>query len=204
MSIHRIKWYNDVIFVVSDGCIVELPKPFLIDMIHIEMMKRKDWVVWRRRYIPHGSTHDYVNLVISKGVDIRQTITGLSTDVAFQDTFRIAAWLFAIGWQVKSFKPEGKLKLTSSLVGNVIVYLCFLTFSSFSFSVRDLASKTGFLFVAWTHIFVGKWVCSLVQMTYHLSKYLPFTVPPAWFVTPRSSSEQIAGSHCVSCFPKKA
>ena len=27
--------------------------------------------------------------------------------------------------------------LTSSLVGNVIVYLCFLTFSSFSFSVRD-------------------------------------------------------------------
>ena len=93
--------------------------------------------------------------------------------------------------------------LTSSLVGNVIVYLCFVTFSSFSFSVL-ISSKTGFLFVAQSHIFVGKWVCSLVQMTYQLSKYLPFTVPPAWFVTPRSSSEQIAGSHCVSCFPKKA
>ena len=146
MSIHRIKWYNDVIFVVSDGWIVgwknqsvliELAKPFLINMIYKEMMKRKDWVIWRRRYIPHGSTHDYVNQVI-KGVDIWQTITGLCTDVAFQDIFRIAAWLFAIGWHIKSFKPESKFKLTSSLVGNVIVYLCFLTFSSFSFSVRDL------------------------------------------------------------------
>ena len=39
----------------------------------------------------HGSTHDYVNLVMSKGVDIWQTITGLCTDVAFQDIFRIAA-----------------------------------------------------------------------------------------------------------------
>ncbi|CAH3022274.1 unnamed protein product [Porites evermanni] len=39
--------------------------------------------------------------------------------------------------------------------------------------------------------------CSLLQMTYQLSKYLPFTVPSTWFVTPRSSSEQIAGSHCV-------
>ena len=43
MSIYRIKWYNDVIFVVSDGCIVgwknwsvlvELAKPFLINTIH--------------------------------------------------------------------------------------------------------------------------------------------------------------------------
>ena len=31
-------------------------------------------------------------------------------------------------------------------------------------------------------------------MTYQLSKYLPFTVLSTWFVTPRSSSEQIAGS----------
>ena len=54
------------------------------------------------------TSHDYVNLVMSKGLDIWQTITGLCTDVAFQDIFRIAAWLFAIGWQVKSFKPESK------------------------------------------------------------------------------------------------
>ena len=74
------------------------------------------------------TSHDYVNLVMSKGLDIWQMITGLCTGVAFQDTFRIATWLFAIGWQVKSFKPESKLKLTSSLVGNVIVHLCFLTF----------------------------------------------------------------------------
>ena len=92
--------------------------------------------------------------------------------------------------------------LTSFLVGNVIVYLCFLTFSSFSFSVRDLFQNR-FLVVAWSHIFVRKRDCSLVQMTYQLSKYLPFTVPPAWFVTPRSSSKQIDGSHCVSYFPSK-
>ena len=92
--------------------------------------------------------------------------------------------------------------LTSSLVGNVIVYLCFLTFSSFSFSVRDPFQNRLLVRCVVTHIF-GKWVCSLVQMTYQLSKYLPFTVPPAWFVTPRSSSEQIAGSHCVSYFPNK-
>ena len=119
LGIHRIKCYNDVIFVVSDGRIVgwknrsvlvELAKPFLINTIYKEMMKRKDRVVWGRRYIYHGSTHDYVNLVRSKGVDIWQTITGLCTDVASQqDIFRIAAWLFAIGWQVKSFKPESKV-----------------------------------------------------------------------------------------------
>ena len=80
----------------------------------------------------------------------------------------------------------------------ISVFLLFLPFPSQSV----ISSKTGFLFVAWSHIFVGKWVCSLVQMTYQLSKYLPFTVPPAWFVTPRSSSEQIAGSHRVSYFPK--
>ena len=55
------------------------------------MMKRKDWVVWRRRYISHGSTHDYVNLVMSKGVDIWQRITGLCTDVAFKDLFKICS-----------------------------------------------------------------------------------------------------------------
>ena len=85
----------------------------------------------------------------------------------------------------------------------ISVFLLFLPFPS----QCVISSKTGFLFVAWSHIFVGKWVCSLVQMTYQLSKYLPFTVPPAWLVTPRilsSSSEQIAGSHCVSYFPKKA
>ena len=151
------------------------------------------------------TSHDYVNLVMSKGLDIWQTITGLCTGVAFQDTFRIAAWLFAIGWQVKSFKPESKLMLTSSLVGNVIVYLCFVTFSSFSFSVRDLFQNRFLVRCVVTHICREMGLhCSLVQMTYQLSKYLPFTVPPAWFVTPRSSSEQIAGSHCVSCFPKKA
>ena len=37
------------------------------------------------------TSHDYVNLVMSKGLDIWQTITGLCTGVAFQDTFRIAA-----------------------------------------------------------------------------------------------------------------
>ena len=98
------------------------------------------------------TSHDYVNLVMSKGVDIWQTITGLYTDVAFQDTFRIAAWLFAIGWQAKSFKPESKLKLTSSLVGNVIVYLCFLTFSSFSFSVRDLFQNRFLVCCVVTHL----------------------------------------------------
>jgi len=102
--------------------------------------------------ISHDSAHDYVNLVISKDVDIWQTITGLCTGVAFQDTFRIAAWLFAIGWQVKSFKPESKLKLTSSLVGNVIVYLCFLNFSSFSFSVRDLFQNRFLVCCVVTHI----------------------------------------------------
>ena len=161
LGIHRIKCYNDVILVVSDGRIVgwknrsvlvELAKPFLINTIYKEMMKRKDWVVWRRRYIPHGSTHDYVNLIISKGVDIWQTITGLCTGVAFQDIFGIAAWLFAVGWQVKSFKPESKLMLTSSLVGNVIVYLCFLTFSSFSFSVRDLFQNRFLVRCVVTHI----------------------------------------------------
>ena len=95
--------------------------------------------------------------------------------------------------------------LTSFLVGNVIVYLCFLTFSSFSFSVRDLFQNRFLVRCVVTHICREMGLhCSLVQMTYQLSKYLPFTVPPAWFVTPRSSSEQIAGSHCVSCFPKKA
>ena len=40
-----MKWYNDVIFFVSDECIVELAKPFLINTIHKGMMKRKDGVV---------------------------------------------------------------------------------------------------------------------------------------------------------------
>ena len=47
--------------------------------------------------------------------------------------------------------------LTSSLVGNVIVYLCFLTFSSFSFSVRDLFQNRFLVRCVVTHIF-GKWV----------------------------------------------
>ena len=98
------------------------------------------------------TSHDYVNLVMSKGLDIWQMITGLCTGIAFQDTFRIAAWLFAIGWQVKSFKPESKLKLTSSLVGNVIVYLCFLTFSSFSLSVRDLFQNRFLVCCVVTHL----------------------------------------------------
>ena len=94
--------------------------------------------------------------------------------------------------------------LTSSLVGNVIVYLCFLTFSSFSFSVRDLFQNRFLVRCVVTHICREMGLhCSLVQMTYQLSKYLPFTVPPAWFVTPRSSSKQIDGSHCVSYFPSK-
>ena len=98
------------------------------------------------------TSHDYVNLVMSKGLDIWQTITGLCTGVAFQDTFRIATWLFAIGWQVKSFKPESKLKLTSSLVGNVIVHLCFLTFSSFSSLVRDLFQNRFLVCCVVTHL----------------------------------------------------
>ena len=101
------------------------------------------------------TSHDYVNLVMSKGLDIWQTITGLCTDVAFQDIFRIAAWLFAIGWQVKSFKPESKLKLTSSLVGNVILHchcLCFLTFSSFSSLVRDLFQNRYLVCCVVTHL----------------------------------------------------
>ena len=137
MSIHRINWYNDVIFVVSDGWIVgwknrsvlvELAKPFLINTIHREMMKRKDWVVWHRRYIPHVSTHDYVNLVISKGVDIWQTITGLCTGVAFQDIFGIAAWLFAVGWQVKSFKPESKADFFFGWKCHCISLFCYFFF----------------------------------------------------------------------------
>ena len=160
MSIQRTKWYNDVIFVVSDGWIVgwknrsvlvELAKPFLTNTIHKGMMKSEDGVVWRWRYIPNSSTHDYVNLVMWGG-DIWQTISGLCTDVALQDVFKIAAWLFAIGWQVKCFKPRAKL--TSSLVGNVIVYPCFLTLSSFSFSV--IRSKPGFMFVE-SHIFIREY-----------------------------------------------
>ena len=42
--------------------------------------------------------------------------------------------------------------LTSSLVGNVIVYLCFLTFSSFSFSVRDLFQNRFLVRCVVTHI----------------------------------------------------
>ena len=43
--------------------------------------------------------------------------------------------------------------MTSSLVGNVIVYLCFLTFASFFFSVRDpFQNRFLELFVAWSHI----------------------------------------------------
>ena len=98
------------------------------------------------------TSHDYVNLVMSKGLDISQMITGLCTGVAFQDIFRIAPWLFAIGWQVKSFKPESKLKLTSSLVGNVIVHLCFLTFSSFSSLVRDLFQNRFLFCCVVTHL----------------------------------------------------
>ena len=85
-------------------------------------------------------------------LDIWQTITGLCTGVAFQDTFRIAPWLFAIGWQIKSFKPESKLKLTSSLVGNVIVHFCFLTFSSVSSLVRDLFQNRFLVCCVVTHL----------------------------------------------------
>ena len=42
--------------------------------------------------------------------------------------------------------------LTSSLVGNVIVYLCFLTFSSFSFSVRDLFQNRFLVRCVVTHL----------------------------------------------------
>ena len=42
--------------------------------------------------------------------------------------------------------------LTSFLVGNVIVYLCFLTFSSFSFSVRDLFQNRFLVRCVVTHI----------------------------------------------------
>ena len=45
-------------------------------------------------------------------------------------------------------------KLTSSLVGNVIVYPGFLTLSSFSFSV--IRSKPGFMFVE-SHIFISEY-----------------------------------------------
>ena len=114
------------------------------------MMKRKDRVVWGRRYIYHGSTHDYVNLVRSKGVDIWQTITGLCTDVASQDIFRIAAWLFAIGWQVKSFKPESKVDFFFGWKCHCISL--FLTFSSFSFSVRDLFQNRFLVRCVVTHL----------------------------------------------------
>ena len=42
--------------------------------------------------------------------------------------------------------------LTSFLVGNVIVYLCFLTFSSFSFSERDLFQNRFLVRCVVTHI----------------------------------------------------
>ena len=42
--------------------------------------------------------------------------------------------------------------LTSSLVGNVFVYLCFLTFSSFSFSMRDLFQNRFLVRCVVTHI----------------------------------------------------
>ena len=51
-------------------------------------------------------------------------------------------------------------KLTSSLVGNVIVYPCYLTFSSISLSV--VCSKPDFLLV-WSYIFVRELVSSLLQ-----------------------------------------
>ena len=115
-----------------------------------KMMKRKDRVVWGRRYIYHGSTHDYVNLFRSKGVDIWQTITGLCTDVASQGIFRIAAWLFAIGWQVKSFKPESKVDFFFGWKCHCISL--FLTFSSFSFSVRDLFQNRFLVRCVVTHL----------------------------------------------------
>ena len=37
----------------------------------------------------------------------------------------------------QKFQTGEQIKLTSSLVGNVIVYICFLAFSSFSFLARD-------------------------------------------------------------------
>ena len=130
------------------------------------------------------TSHDYVNLVMSKGLDIWQTITGLCTGVAFQDTFRIATWLFAIGWQVKSFKPESKLKLTSSLVGNVVVHLCFLTFSSFFFL---------FLLSAWSSFQNRFLVCCVVT---HLCREMGlFTgandVPVAKIVALHSSTSLV-------------
>ena len=42
--------------------------------------------------------------------------------------------------------------MTSSLVGNVIVYLCFLTFSSFSFLVRDPFQNRFLVCCVVTHI----------------------------------------------------
>ena len=94
--------------------------------------------------------HDYVNLVRSKGVDIWQTITGLCTDVASQDIFRIAAWLFVIGWQVKSFKPESKVDFFFGWKCHCISL--FLTFSFFSFSVRDLFQNRFLVRCVVTHL----------------------------------------------------
>ena len=42
--------------------------------------------------------------------------------------------------------------MTSSLVGNVIVFLCFLTFSSFSFPVRDLFENRFLVCCVVTHL----------------------------------------------------
>ena len=124
-----------------------------------KMMERKDRVVWGRRYIYHGSTHDYVNLVRSKGVDIWQTITGLCTDVASQGIFRIAAWLFAIGWQVKSFKPESKADFFFGWKCYCISLFCYFFFlfllsawslpKQVSCSLRGYTSLLGNGFVHW-------------------------------------------------------
>ena len=49
----------------------------------------------------------------------------------------------------QKFQAESKSKLTSSLVGNVIVYLCF---SSFSFLVRDLFQNRFFVCCVVPHL----------------------------------------------------
>ena len=95
--------------------------------------------------------------------------------------------------------------LTSSLVGNVIVYLCFVTFSSFSFSVCDLFQNRFLVRCVVTHIcremglFTGANDVPVVKVFALHSSTSLVRYTKKLFKTNR----QIAGSHCVSYFPSK-
>ena len=135
MGVQWVQWYNDVVPVVANGCVedrknrrvfIVLAKPLFVDTIHERMMKRKDWVIRCWGYVSHGSADDDVNLVV-QGVNVGQTISSLGTGVAFKDVFEIAAWLFAVRWQVEGFKAESKIDFVFAWKSHCVsLSLCFV------------------------------------------------------------------------------